>query len=67
MIIFFLRNTNEIFLKEKGILAVVKLRKDRMKGSQNNLLSEKELKKRGRGLKLTPASFNMTVIPTEVI
>ena len=38
-----------------------------MKGSQNNLLSEKELEKRGRGLKLTPASFNMTVIPTEVI
>ena len=56
-----------MFLKEKGILAVVKLRKDRMKGSQNNLLSEKELKKRGRGLKLTPASFNMTVTPTEVI
>ena len=37
------------FLKEKGILAVVTLRKDRTKGSQNDLLSEKELKKGGCG------------------
>ena len=50
------------FLTEKGILAVVKFRKDRMKGSQNNLLSEKELKKEGVDQmimlsKLTPASL----------
>ena len=38
-----------------------------MKGSQNNLLSEKELKRKGRGLKLTPASFNVAAAPTEVI
>ena len=37
------------FLKEKGILAVATLRKDRMKRSQNHLLSENDLKKRGRG------------------
>ena len=49
------------FLKEKGILAVVTLRKDRTKGSQNDLLSEKELKKEDVDqmimlLKLAPAS-----------
>ena len=37
------------FLKEKGILPVATLWKDRMKGSQNHLLSENDLKKRGRG------------------
>ena len=37
------------FLKEKEILAVATLRKHRMKVSQNHLLSENDLKKRGRG------------------
>ena len=36
------------FLKENGILAVATLWKDRIKGSQNHLLSENDLKKRGR-------------------
>ena len=35
-------------LKENGILAVATLWKDRIKGSQNHLLSENDLKKRGR-------------------
>ena len=37
------------FLKEKEILAVAISRKHRMKVSQNHLLSENDLKKRGRG------------------
>ena len=46
---FFSSVTLMKFLKEKGILAVATLWKDQMKGCQNNLLSEKELKKRGHG------------------
>ena len=46
---FFSSVTLMNFLKEKGILAVATLRKDRMKGSQNHLLPENDLKKRGRG------------------
>ena len=58
---FFSSVTLMNILKEQGILAVVTLRKDRMKRSQNNLLPEKELKKKGVDqmimlLKLTPAS-----------
>ena len=34
-------------LKEKGILDVATLRNYRMKGYQNNLISEKELRKKG--------------------
>ena len=59
--IFFFLVTLMKFLKEKGILAVVTLWKDRTKGSQNDLLSEKELKKEDVDqmimlLKLAPAS-----------
>ena len=46
---FFSSVTLMKFLKEKGILAVATLRKDRMKGSQNHLLPENDHKKRGRG------------------
>ena len=59
---FFSSVTLMKFSKEKAILAVATLRKDRMKGSQNHLLSENDLKKEGVDhmimlLKLTPASL----------
>jgi len=54
-------------LKEDGLRSVATIRKDRLKGADKLLLSEKDLKKKGRGAFDSVVEANSGVYSTEMV